>query len=417
MFDTSDGRVANGRRMEVAPDLLRSVLGAPEEAADVADQLPLGPWALTPHGVGLDVLVEEFVRVELGAVAGQEVEPDPSRPAPHPACHGLGDMHGVPIHDHEDLPVSLAHEPVQEADEHPRGEAAPEDHKRQLAPVGDRRKHVATEPLAGARDHRRATAAPIGAARLMVRAHPRLVAPVDLGPFSTSQRPDGGVLSPQPAPHRGRVLLVGPALGLLRREAPAGQVAAHRPDREAHAALPSDEVSHGLARPEDKGQLELVGTAIRNQADHRSRLVGLQIEDPRPAPGTHPQCAQSTGAPTPVPPIDRLPGDPKRPGRRRLRHASADGLDDAQPKVCLRLWRQVARVGPVHAVEYATTSRLCQTFMLRLVSIRCLPFAHLLSHLTWEIKEACQMCQPRSARRYLLGRPPIFPRDQAESLL
>ena len=62
--------------VEVAGDELGAALGGAQVGAGVADQLVLGAGAAAAERVRLDVLVEELGRVELGAVAGQELQLD-----------------------------------------------------------------------------------------------------------------------------------------------------------------------------------------------------------------------------------------------------------------------------------------------------------------------------------------------------
>lgn len=364
MFDTLGRCVANMWRSEVALDLLRPALRAPEEAPHVAHQFKLSAGAPAADGVGLEVLVKQLIGIELGAVARQEEEPDMPLPALHPAGDSPGEMDRVTVRDHEDLPASLPSQALKEDDEDASREPSLEDHERQLASVGDGRHPVAAEASTGTRHHGRLAPATEAAPGLVVRAHPRLVAPVNLGPFSTSQRPDGRILPAQPPPHRQRVLFVGPSQGFLRREAPAGQIPPHRPDRQVHPEAPRDEILHGFAGPEHERQLELIWAAIGQQARHGRGLVGFQRQDLRSASWASTQGPESPIALAPVPPIDRLPRNAEHPRRFGLRHAGPHHSDDAKPKARLSLGRQVANIGWPHASESAREYRICQTFML-----------------------------------------------------
>jgi hypothetical protein len=55
------------------------------------------------RSIRLDVLVEQLHRVELGAVAGQNVQLDPLGVASNPGADQLGPVHGMAIHDQVDL--------------------------------------------------------------------------------------------------------------------------------------------------------------------------------------------------------------------------------------------------------------------------------------------------------------------------
>jgi hypothetical protein len=61
---------------EVAGDDVGAALGGAQVGAGVTDQLVLAVWTASAERVGLDVLVEQLGRVELGRVAGQELEFD-----------------------------------------------------------------------------------------------------------------------------------------------------------------------------------------------------------------------------------------------------------------------------------------------------------------------------------------------------
>ena len=61
---------------EVAGDLGRLALAGAQEGSDVGFELGDVDRAALAQRVGLDVLVEAFGGVELGAVAGQEVQLD-----------------------------------------------------------------------------------------------------------------------------------------------------------------------------------------------------------------------------------------------------------------------------------------------------------------------------------------------------
>ena len=122
MFDTSRCRVADMRFSEVARDLVGLALCAPEETAHVTHQLGRAAGSLASHRVGFEVLIEQLIGIELGAVAGQEEEPQPSFLPFHPACDIPRAVDWVTVHDHEDLPASLPFQASQEEEEDARCE-------------------------------------------------------------------------------------------------------------------------------------------------------------------------------------------------------------------------------------------------------------------------------------------------------
>jgi hypothetical protein len=54
--------------------------------------------------VRLHILVEQLHRIQLRALAGQEVQLDPLGMSSNPGADQLGPMHGVAVHDQVDLP-------------------------------------------------------------------------------------------------------------------------------------------------------------------------------------------------------------------------------------------------------------------------------------------------------------------------
>jgi hypothetical protein len=54
------------------------------------------PGPAAPEGVRLHVVVEELTRVEVGAVAREEEEPEPVGPLCQPPLDLGGQVHGVP---------------------------------------------------------------------------------------------------------------------------------------------------------------------------------------------------------------------------------------------------------------------------------------------------------------------------------
>jgi hypothetical protein len=123
--------------MEAASHLSWPALGAPEVPPHVVHRFGVVPGALPSDRVGLDVLVEELIGVEMRAVARQEEQAEMPAMALHPSGHRRGGVHGVLVHDEEDRPLGVAEEPAQKPDEHRRGALALKDHERQLPAVGD----------------------------------------------------------------------------------------------------------------------------------------------------------------------------------------------------------------------------------------------------------------------------------------
>ena len=365
MFDTS-GSVAHVRPVEVALYFLRPMLSAPEKSSDVACQLPLCPRALPPNGVGFDILIEQFVRVELRAVSRKKVNSD-SPGMPYPTYNILRKMDRVPVDNQKDFARMLPGKALQEVEKQWRCKPPFENPEGQCAPVGNRRNHIATEPFARAWDDRRMSAPAVRGACLVIRTHPGLVAPEDSCFLPTSQSADGGILSFQPAAHRSRILFVGMPYRLLRGKAPAGQIATHSPDREPSAKTLLNQILDCFACPEHKRQLELVGAAVGNQPSYRRRLVRFEVQDTWPAAWLGAQSRKPFGALALIPGVDRLPGNAKHTGRFGLRHSRPDGADDSYAQAVLGARRHITHIQNWHTQNYTKYQCICQTFLLRLV--------------------------------------------------
>ena len=88
-----------------------------EVTTHMAHQLRLVAGAFAPDRIGLDVLVEHLVRVQLGTVARHEEQAYPGRIFLQPLTHFFAAMNRVAIYNDEYLAVALFHQSPQEAQE------------------------------------------------------------------------------------------------------------------------------------------------------------------------------------------------------------------------------------------------------------------------------------------------------------
>ena len=79
-------------------DKRRLLLAPMQMAADGGDHLGSVGWPALAQGVGLDVLVEQFIGVELWAVAGQDDQAQSFRVGSHKALGKTGAMHRMAVH-------------------------------------------------------------------------------------------------------------------------------------------------------------------------------------------------------------------------------------------------------------------------------------------------------------------------------
>ena len=361
MFDSLCG-VEDFRMTEVGPHLWGTALGTPQVTPHIAHHLGLGARTPPSQRVGLDILIEQLVRIEVRAVARQEKEANLPPMACQPSFHTPGHMHRMPVHDEKDCASRMTDQSLQEHNKHEDREILVEDHECQLSTVGDRGDHVASEALSRAGDDRCLSAPPVGGTCLMVGAHPHFVAPVNRGFLSLCPGLDGRVLLCQPVTHGLGVPLVGPPQRLLGREPPAFEVSAHRPDGQLNAEPAGDEIPHRFARPEGKRQLELVRAPVGNQSHGGGGLPRSQSNDGGSSSRARPKGSHPTLPPTAMPPVDGLTGHSEDTSRLRLSHTPADGTDDAMTKRVLCNGRQTSGILTAHYSEYSSHLSTCQTF-------------------------------------------------------
>ena len=228
----------------------------------------------------LQVGIEHLVGVELRAVTGQVEDFDIFLVLLQPRLHGSCVMHFQVVQHQEHFAAvalsDLLHQPLHEVDQDGGIHGALEDLEAHLAPVGDAGDEGQALAALVDLDLRCLAHRGIGASTHIIGAQPGLVRPVDFGTLKPGSVFDGGVLLIKPALDRCGLLLVGAPDGLLRGEAPAAQVQAHSLRGQAHAAALLDQPQHRLARPQGKVHLELIRSAVDDQAADVMLLVLAQ---------------------------------------------------------------------------------------------------------------------------------------------
>src|ERR1700687_4902201 len=266
------------RATEVAADRVGLKLFAVHEAAHVGHQIEEVSRGLAADGVGLDVLVQQLVGIELRAVARKKEDAQATLVLREPRLGNPRPVDRVPVQDEEDLPPDLAHQPFQKLEEHRCPELFFKDHEVQPPSVRDSGDHVAAKPPSRTPNDRRPAASTIGPPGGVVRSHPRLIAPVNLGLFPQRLCPDGGIALLQPPLDFLRLLLEGAANGLLRREPPSLQVPACRPNGKGDPELRRDQVPHRLPRPEKELERKLVRRPANDLTPPPGRLIRGQLD-------------------------------------------------------------------------------------------------------------------------------------------
>ena len=267
---------------KIIPYFLRSFLLPAEESSDIFYQFFLVPRPLSAQGIRFHVLVQQLIRIQFRTISGQVKDRERTPVLGNPSANTPGTMRRVTVDNQEYLPVVLLlNQPTHEIDEHPTVELGLIHHKRQMAFVGNRRNHIATESLSRPRNYRRLAFFRIRPAKRMVRTQARLVPP--------EYRPSlgfGTIFYPRipffhPAGDFLRIPFVGSAYRLLRRKSPFRQIAAGCPDRQGNSESLLNEHGNRFPGPKHKRQLYLVGTAIRNGTHNLGRLPWLQASTPR----------------------------------------------------------------------------------------------------------------------------------------
>lgn len=307
---------------EVIANDLRFTPAPAQIATYVLEEFGVVAWSASTQGVALDVLVQQLVGLELRAVAGQEEQPDSASLRVEPNPHGVGAVRRVLVDDHVAWSANLAFEALEELQEHCGREPFAEYHEEQLSFVRDGRDHFAVKAPIRCRDHGSFAPGAERASRGMVRAQPHLITrALGLGP------------------DRGIFLLEGAPDGLLRREAPGGELTPRGPHGQRDAQTLRDQLGDRFPRPEVK-KLQLLELAIADQPHDYRGLCG-----PKPSPARGPAWAsgfecRKTAFPGGVRPrVHRAARHPKELRHLALGFAGAHRLDRLAAQRGLRLRR------------------------------------------------------------------------------
>src|ERR671919_413114 len=327
MYVTPSGsRIAHWWCTKEAPDHVLALLGAPKVAAQVPHHLPLGAGPPATRGVGLDILIQELPRVQFRAVGRQVDQPNLCLVALHPRPHFSGDMHWMAVHNQINLPTPVPNQATQKVDEHLPIEVLLEHPAPEDTLVGQGGDDVAPEALTSTRDHRGLSLWAPGAPRLMVPAYSHLITPVNLRPFRFGLFWDVRIFLSQPAPHRRRVLFVGPAGRFLGSQAPAPQRPPHPPYRESHAKALFNQDAHRLAGPQGPRQAQLVREMSLDQRHYGRLLSSCELGRRWATLGSLAQRCLAALAVLAHPPGYRTSGHTKGTSRGPLLHPDQNGL-------------------------------------------------------------------------------------------
>lgn len=221
--------------------------------------------------------IDHLVGIEFGAVDGQVEDLDPVLVFGQPELHRPAVVHSRVAQDHVDLAVRVFDRPAQEVDPDVGVERADQGlpaHRSLVRAGGD---HPQAEALLVVQPDRWAlTLGRTTAAAHVVASQSGLDTPVDLDNLALGASGDHGVLLAEPGLDRRRRLLAGLPHRLLRREAPAPEVQAHRTHREHDAVAIPDQPGNRLARPRRVDHVQLIRRTGTDQAPGLPLLLGVE---------------------------------------------------------------------------------------------------------------------------------------------
>ena len=327
-------------------------LRAAQVPPNIGYQIGLVNGSPPPYRIGLYILVQHLVGVQLRAIRWKKIHPKVRFLAFKPAGRFARLVHRVLVYNQNYLSPDLTPQTLQKPEEHPRREPLLEYHEIEPPPIGDGRDHIATEAPACTGDHRRLTPPTPGAPSLLVGSQTHLVPPVNLCPIALGPRTNRRIFLLKPLPYQLGVSLVRSSQGLLGCEPPTAQVSSHRPHRHLDAKPASQEFPHRFPRPEHKRQLQLVRTAIADQPHGRGRLVRRKTLDRRPPPPPGSQASKSAGSILFHPVVRRLTRYAKRPRRLGLGHAAPYRHNHTTAQVLLGMGRKKAGILCLHELLY-----------------------------------------------------------------
>ena len=115
--------------LKIVGDDVRFALAAPEVASDFAHQLCVITRPLTAQSIAFDILVEQFIRVQLRTITGQEDQPNPLLIVLDPVFHLVRAVDRVTVNNEIDSAITLAEQAPEKLQENLGSEALLEHHE------------------------------------------------------------------------------------------------------------------------------------------------------------------------------------------------------------------------------------------------------------------------------------------------
>ena len=289
----------------------------------------------TPHGITLDILIQIFIRIQLWAVTGKMENLNRILMFLQPLLHPLCLVNRMLIQDQIYPPTYLPNQTPEKIQEDFSAEPPLENHEINLTAVGNRRNHATTKALSRPKNHRGFAPTTIRPPTGMIRSHPHLVSPINLGFFPFGRLPNLRIVYLQPSPNLFLVLLKRTADRFLWREAPLGQIPPHRPNGKPNPKPLGHQGANSLPRPQEKGKLQLIRATILDRPHNLSCLPRFQRSPFGPSPTSGPK-GSFPSFPVFLEPLDyRLTGNPKKFPSFFLGHAIGNSPDRFSSEVFL----------------------------------------------------------------------------------
>lgn len=280
------------RIVKKAPQCLRLSLKRCESPANHAHEVAFVLREFSANLVILDPVPNVLVGIEFRTVSGQKVEVEASVEFREMFLRRLRPVRRMAVDDEEDVAAFSMHESVEELTEQFRVHSALGHHETKRSLRRDRADHVAGESLPGRSHHRGLSAFRPCRPRMVIAAHSRLVAEIDLCPDLFSAGSKGGELAARPSPDLVGILLPSAEVGTLGRKSHLLEQPAHRPSAQDDAKLILDDLGDHLAGPKGKREIELKRILVGHQVEDVLHLRAIEL------PGT---AASRTGfKPTPA---------------------------------------------------------------------------------------------------------------------
>ena len=103
--------------MKVRHHFFGLLLSLVQKGADGIDHLTLCVGASSAHGIGFDVLIQEFIGIQLGTVAGKVKQLDSPFLFFNPMFRFLRAMYRMPIHNNKQIVINLSCQTTQKGNE------------------------------------------------------------------------------------------------------------------------------------------------------------------------------------------------------------------------------------------------------------------------------------------------------------